>query len=168
MVQLVENALREDLRPVEQARAYRTLMAANGWSGNQLAKELNIGQASVVRAMSLLELPTPVQERVDAGDLAATVAHEIARLPGAEIQEEVARVVIDRGMARGEVEDLVKAIRSKRPTPTSRPEPITIDLGDGVSVRVAWRKGSATTAQQALRKALRVLQDQERADGQAA
>src|SRR5262245_7495776 len=37
-IQLIENALREDLKPIEQAKAYRTLMEAHGWSGNQLAK----------------------------------------------------------------------------------------------------------------------------------
>jgi ParB family chromosome partitioning protein len=36
--QVTENLLREDLIPSERARAYRTLMALNGWSGNQLAK----------------------------------------------------------------------------------------------------------------------------------
>ena len=37
VVQLVENAVREDLRPIEQARAYRKLMDAKGWSTRQVA-----------------------------------------------------------------------------------------------------------------------------------
>ena len=41
-LQLIENALREDLRPIEQARSYRTLMDANGWSTHRLAQELAI------------------------------------------------------------------------------------------------------------------------------
>ena len=49
-IQLVENALREDLRPVEQAKAYRRLMETHGWSGNRLAKELVVDQAAVSRA----------------------------------------------------------------------------------------------------------------------
>src|SRR4051794_606339 len=40
VVQLVENAVREDLRPIEQARAYRKLMDAKGWSTRQVAREL--------------------------------------------------------------------------------------------------------------------------------
>lgn len=167
MIQLVENALREDLRPVEQARAYKALMEARGWSGNQLSKELHIGQASVVRAMSLLELPAPVQDQVDAGALAATVAHEIARLPGPEAQEEVARVVVDQKLTRGEVEDLVKAVRAKRPAPAARPDPVSLDLGDGV-VTVKWRKASGVSAMQLLRRAMKALQDLERSEGEAA
>ena len=34
-LQLIENCLREDLRPIEQARAFKSLMDRNGWSGNQ-------------------------------------------------------------------------------------------------------------------------------------
>ena len=47
--QLVENALREDLKPIEQAKAYRRLMDRHGWSGSQLAKELAVAQPTVVR-----------------------------------------------------------------------------------------------------------------------
>ena len=56
-MQMVENCLREDLKPVEQAKAFRTLMDLNGWSGNQLAKELGVSQSGVVQALALLDLP---------------------------------------------------------------------------------------------------------------
>jgi ParB family chromosome partitioning protein len=167
MIQLVENALREDLRPVEQARAYKALMDTRGWSGNQLSKELHIGQASVVRALSLLELPATVQDQVDSGSLAATVAHEIARLPGAESQAEVAQVVVDQKLTRSEVEDLVRAVRLKRPAPLPKPDPITLDLGEGV-VTVKWRKASNVSALQLLRKAIKAIQDRERDEEEAA
>ena len=65
-LQLVENALREDLKPVEQAKAFRRLMEANGWSGNQLAKELAVPQSAVAQALALLKLPDEVQARVEA------------------------------------------------------------------------------------------------------
>ena len=61
MIQVVENALREDLRPIERARAYRALMDLNGWSTRQAAAELAIDQTSVVNALKLLELPESVQ-----------------------------------------------------------------------------------------------------------
>lgn len=48
-MQLVENALRTDLKPVEQARAYRRLIDAKGYSTRELAAELHIAQTSVVR-----------------------------------------------------------------------------------------------------------------------
>ncbi|HMB08327.1 MAG TPA: ParB/RepB/Spo0J family partition protein [Isosphaeraceae bacterium] len=166
MIQLVENALREDLRPVEQARAYKALMEARGWSGNQLAKELHIAQSSVVRALALLELPAPVQAQVEQGALAATVAAELTKLPESAMQAEVAQAIVDQGLTRSEVAEVVKAVRARRPAQT-RPDPVEVDLGDGITVVVRYRNPTTVTAQQALRKALKVLQDRDR-DDQAA
>ena len=162
-MQLVENALRTDLKPVEQARAYRRLMEARGYSTRELAAELHIAQTSVVRALSLLDLPAEVQGRVEGGELAATVAAELTKLPDATLQAEVAQAVIAEGLTRTEVTELVQAVKARRPTPTRRPDPVTVDLGD-CTVTVRWKKPSATTALQALRKAAKQVQEQERPD----
>lgn len=50
--QLVENLLREDLRPIEEARAFESLMSLNGWNGNQVAEALNVPASKVSRALA--------------------------------------------------------------------------------------------------------------------
>ena len=65
--QLAENIIRLDLQPIEQARAFRRLMDANGWSARRLAEELHIDHDKVNRAVRLLELPGPVQAAVAGG-----------------------------------------------------------------------------------------------------
>ncbi len=164
-LQLVENALRDDLRPVEQARAYRRLMDAQGWTMTELAAELSIHQTSVGRALALLELPCTVQEAVEQGALAPSAAAEIARLPDAETQAAVARAAVAEGLKRSEVAELVQAVKGRRPAPAARPEPVTVDLGDA-TVAVRWKKASGLTALQLLKRAVKQLQAQ--ADGQAA
>ncbi|HMB04954.1 MAG TPA: ParB/RepB/Spo0J family partition protein [Isosphaeraceae bacterium] len=166
-LQLVENALREDLRPVEQAKAFKALIGLNGWSARQLAAELALNPATVTRALSLLDLPAEVQTQVEQGALAATVAHELAKLPDPAVQAEVAQAVMAEGLTRSEVTELVQAVKARRPAPAPRPEPVTIDLGDGILVTVKYRKPSTVSPVQALRRATRMLQDRER-DGQAA
>src|SRR3954452_22092105 len=79
-LQLIENAVREDLTPLEQARAYRTLMDAQGWSARHLPAELAIIPATVTRALALLELPATVQEHVEQGALAPATAYEIGKV----------------------------------------------------------------------------------------
>src|SRR3954453_12751807 len=116
-MQLVENALRTDLKPVEQARAYRRLMDARGYSTRELAAELHIAQTSVVRTLALLDLPAEVQGRVEGGELAATVAAELTKLPDPALQAEVAQAVIAEGLTRTEVTELVQAVKARRPTP---------------------------------------------------
>ena len=54
-LQLIENALREDLQPIEQARAFRSLMDQRHWSTRDLARELALTQSTVVKALALLE-----------------------------------------------------------------------------------------------------------------
>lgn len=168
MVQLVENAVREDLTPIEQGRAYKALMEARGWSQRQLAEELHVGQASISRALAQLELTPEVQAMVEAGTLAASAAVKIAELSEAE-QVAAARSAVDHGLSRDEIGRVVQAIKAKRPAPAPRPDPVTIDLGDGVSVTVRWRKATPVTAAKALRMALKVAQDRERDEaGEAA
>jgi ParB family chromosome partitioning protein len=162
-MQLVENALRTDLKPVEQARAYRRLMDAKGYTTRELAAELHIAQTSVVRALALLELPDNVQARVEGGALAATVAAELTKLEDPAVQEEVAEAVVAEGLTRTEVTELIQAVKARRPAPARRPDPMMVDLGE-CSVTVRWKKQSAMTAVQALRKALKQVLDRERPD----
>lgn len=102
VVQLVENAVREDLRPVEQARAYRRLMDVKGWSTRQVARELSVDQAGVVRSLALLDLPEGVQARVEQGAINPTTAYEIAKAPAAD-QPELARRVVEEGLRAADV-----------------------------------------------------------------
>jgi ParB family chromosome partitioning protein len=159
--QVTENLLREDLNPMERARAFRTLMDLNGWSGNQLAKELGISQSSVVQALAPLKLPEPVQEMVEQEVISAAAAYEVSKLDDPELQAEVAQAAVAEGLKRSEVAELVQAVKARRPAPRPRPEPVTVDLGDGCTVTVRWKKAGELTALQALRKAAKALQEQE-------
>ncbi|MBV8607212.1 MAG: ParB/RepB/Spo0J family partition protein, partial [Singulisphaera sp.] len=69
-LQLIENCVREDLKPIEQAKAFRALMDRNGWSTRDLAAKLAIVQPQIVRTLALLDLPGPIQEKVEQGSLA--------------------------------------------------------------------------------------------------
>ncbi|WP_435011964.1 ParB/RepB/Spo0J family partition protein (plasmid) [Tundrisphaera lichenicola] len=159
-LQLVENALREDLKPIEQAKAYRRLMDAHGWSGSQVARELSVDQSVVSRALSLLELPEAVQAQVDAGTLAVRSAAEIARIDDPETQRKLAQAAVSEGLKRDEVAELVQAVKARRPAPMARPSPVAFNLGDA-SVRISWKK-AGNSAVQVLRRALKEAQERER------
>jgi ParB family chromosome partitioning protein len=166
-LQVVENALREDLKPVEQAKAYKALMEARGWSTRALAAELSVGQASVLRALALLELPAAVQAQVEQGALAPSAAAELARLEP-ELRQEAAQAVVEGGLRRDEVSELVSAIRARRPAPATRPAPLTVEVEPGVTVTIKWKKPGGPDATQALRRALKIVQSRTAQDGDAA
>jgi len=79
--QLIENLLREDLKPVEEARAFIELMKINDWTGKQVAAALCIPASKVSRSRALLRLPDEVQRQVDAGQISARTGYELSRLP---------------------------------------------------------------------------------------
>lgn len=78
-LQMIENLLREDLKPMEEARAFRDLMQFNGWNGKQLAESLGIPASKVSRSLPLLDLPTDIQRQVDAGEVSARTAYELTK-----------------------------------------------------------------------------------------
>jgi ParB family transcriptional regulator, chromosome partitioning protein len=110
--QLVENALREDLKPVEQARAYQSLIARLGLSQRQLADRLQISQGAIAQALALLDLPVSVQVKVEGGELAPTVAYEVAKLATPEIQAELADRILAEGLTRAAVAEEVRAAKA--------------------------------------------------------
>jgi ParB family chromosome partitioning protein len=118
-LQMIENCVREDLSPMEQARAYRQLIDRNGWSTRQVARELGVDQSNVVRALALLDLPARVQEHVEQGTLAPSVAYEVSKLDGAEAQADVAAQAVAGKMNRAEVTEAVRE-RSSRSARTSK------------------------------------------------
>ena len=146
----MENCLREDLQPIEQARAFKALMDKNGWSGNQTAKALGIAQPTVVRALALLELPEPVQEQVERGALAPATAYEIGKVEAPETQREIADRVVSEHLSRAETIEAVRAAAKGSPVKPekgravgrSRKVPTTRTLNAaGCRITVEHRKG---------------------------
>ncbi len=72
--QIIENALREDLKPTEQATAFKALMDSEGWDGKTLAAQIHVSPMTVSRSLKLLQLSAKELQAVDAGKVAPTVA----------------------------------------------------------------------------------------------
>lgn len=113
--QLVENCLRADLKPIEQATAFKALMDSQGWTYDQLGEHLNVTKSAVSQAVRLLNLPDEVQAQVEQGKLAPSVAYEVGKLDGPDAQVEMARRVVAEDMSRAEVVKAVKGRASAKP-----------------------------------------------------
>lgn len=112
--QLVENLLREDLRPIEEARAFESLMSLNGWNGHQVAEALKLQPSRVSRALALLDLPDDVQQQVEAGKLPARSAYEVSKLPDNASRRSLAAKVTAGGLTQRETAQEVRHRQSKR------------------------------------------------------
>jgi ParB family chromosome partitioning protein len=154
-VQLIENCLREDLKPLEQAHAYRDLMAANDWSARRLAEELDLNHATVLRALALLELPEDIQQRVSRGELAPSAAAELARLNPDEATALAQRAAVEK-LTRDQVAEAVRARVNPPRDRTARPKPLEVRLDDGIKI-VIHGVTEPETAAAALKRAIKKL-----------
>jgi ParB family chromosome partitioning protein len=76
-IALIENIQREDLNPIEEAKAYRKLMERNKLSQDSLAKKIGKKRSTVANSMRLLKLPEDMQDSIVNGELSSGHARSI-------------------------------------------------------------------------------------------
>jgi ParB family chromosome partitioning protein len=114
---LVENLQREDLNPMERARAYRGLMDDFGLTQDAIAGRVGRSQASVANTVRLLALPTEVRTSIEAGRI--TEGHARALLAVADRARliEIWRLIESRGLSVRAVEALARRSSISRGIP---------------------------------------------------
>lgn len=80
---LIENLQRTDLSAIDEARGYRRLMADFTQTQEDVAKIVGKSRPHVANTLRLLELPQPVQDMVQRGDLSAGQARTLVGVPDA-------------------------------------------------------------------------------------
>jgi ParB family chromosome partitioning protein len=75
---LVENLLREDLNPMEEAEAYQRILTEFGWTQEQLAQRVGRDRSTIANSLRLLRLPESIQDDLRSGRL--TMGHALALL----------------------------------------------------------------------------------------
>ena len=66
---LIENLIREDIGPLESARAFRQLMDDFGWTQEELSQRVGKSRPAVANSLRLLELPRLIQQSVEAAEI---------------------------------------------------------------------------------------------------
>jgi ParB family chromosome partitioning protein len=117
---LVENLQREDLDPMETARAYRQLIDQFAFSQEDLAARVGRARATVANTLRLLELHEEVQNAVVEGSITEGHARALGGLP-ADAQARVLPTVIADGLSVRQAEELVRRLREPR-EPAARTE----------------------------------------------
>ena len=105
---LVENIVRADLDPVEQARGYARLQDEFGLSHAEVATAVGRSRTSVVNATRLLGLPDDVLELLEHGQLSEGHGRALLQIEGQEERRAAARAVVAGGMSVRQAESLAR------------------------------------------------------------
>ncbi|MES2736797.1 MAG: ParB/RepB/Spo0J family partition protein [Verrucomicrobiota bacterium] len=150
---LIENLQREDLNPIEEARAYERLAKDFSMRQEDIAQRVGKNRATVANTMRLLDLASPVQNLLSTGKLSTGHAKVLLTLKDAENQERAAEEIVKKGLTVRAAEKLASGILNPPP-----PKPVLGDnevnsaiesveqrlmhhLTTNVSVRHAEKKG---------------------------
>ena len=114
---LIENIQREDLNPVEEAEAYRTLMTSFDLTQEEVAAKVGKSRSAVANSMRLLELPESVAKYLRDGILSAGHCRALLGLRNREMIGEIADRVVQKSLSVRETEKAVKdANKEKKET----------------------------------------------------
>lgn len=134
---LVENCLREDLNSVELAQSYQRLMVLRGYNAQELAAALDVSGGAVSKTLSLLRLPSDIQQKVVDGVLPRSTAYEISRLPSEGEQRAMVERAEAEGFSNAEVAGAVQSRKGRRNHAVAKSgKRFRCTLGGGSSVSV--------------------------------
>jgi ParB family transcriptional regulator, chromosome partitioning protein len=137
---LIENIQRENLNPLEEARALERLISEFGLTHQQAAEAVGRSRAAVTNLLRLLELPEEVCERLAKRELEMGHARALLGLPQRRQQIEVATLVVSKSLSVRETEALVRHMgqpaRAAADARTSAVDPNIRRLQDDLSEKL--------------------------------
>lgn len=112
LVALIENIQRDDLNPIELAKAYRQLIDERKMTQDEVADLVGKDRSTVANSLRLMKLPVEVQRQVVAGALSMGHARALLALDSEEAMVKMSREILKRGLSVRQVEKLVRQEKS--------------------------------------------------------
>jgi ParB family chromosome partitioning protein len=153
-ITIIENLQREDLNPVEQARAFERLSREFNMTQEQIATRTGKDRASIANFIRLLKLPEPVQNAMEEGVLSLGHGKVLLSLAGfPEHLERAAREIIEKQLSVRQTEELVSRLLNPQSGEQKQEKPVrvldpnvreaqrSLEGALGVKVEIVDRKG---------------------------
>ena len=150
---IIENLQREDLNPIEQARAFDRLSREFGLTQEQISVRTGKERSSVANFLRLLRLPEAVQAYVNGGHLSFGHAKALMGLDSPESMMKISSLILEKGLSVRQTEDAIadllhptdrKAMREIREPfidPNVKEAQRTLERVLGVRVSIKDRNG---------------------------
>lgn len=132
---LIENLIREDIGPLETARAFHKLMEEYGWTQEEMGRRVGKSRSAVANSLRLLSLPEAICRSLEAGEISegharSLIGDERDRQNPVFSSRQMAawRQVVERGLS---VRDAERLMRDNRPSSPPSPMPRTPSEASG-------------------------------------
>lgn len=140
LLALVENLQREDLNPMEMARAYQRMMNEFGLTQDIIAQRVGCERSSIANIVRLLNLPSDVQQLIETNQLSTGHAKVILGISNSSEQQRIAQLVVSRNLSVRETEKVLEStvITRKRSTKELRRSPLS-DIEERLQKRLGTK-----------------------------
>lgn len=116
-IALIENLQREDLNPIEEARAYERLISEFNLKQDEVAERVSKSRSTITNALRLLKLCEKVQQMLIDDMLTTGHVRSLISIEDPELQYETALLIFDKKMSVRETEKYVKHLLAQKDKP---------------------------------------------------
>lgn len=111
-VALIENLQREDLNPIEEAKAYQQLIEEYNLKQDEVADKVSKSRTTITNSIRLLKLDDAVQDMLVAECITSGHARALLALDDKSLQYEIANKILDEKLSVRETEKLIKQVKN--------------------------------------------------------
>ena len=152
-IAIIENIQREDLNPIEEARAYKKLIDTLGLTQEMVADRVGRDRSYITNYLRLLRLPEDLQELLQVSRLSTGHARTLLGVEDVDAQRRIARKIIDQDLSVRATERLVRLMsqagrRSAKTSRKAQPADANVRAAEsklrrhfGTQVRIVESKG---------------------------
>jgi len=124
-IALIENLQRENLNPIEEAKAYQVLIERLNFTQEKAALNIGKERSTITNMLRLLKLPDHIQERIRKNDITAGHARALITLEEDEKKIEFCEKIVKRSLSVRQTESMVKALKKTPARKKQKEESIT-------------------------------------------
>ena len=110
---LIENLQREDLNPIEEAKAYKLYSDKYKYTQEEISKIVNKNRAVIANTMRLLNLAEEIQDLISSGKISSGHGRMLASLENKQDVEMLTKKILDENLTVRQVENIVSEIKTK-------------------------------------------------------
>ena len=121
-IALIENIQREDLNPIDEARALSSALELSGSTQDDLAKRLGKSRSAIANSLRLLRLESDIQEAIASGSVSAGHARQIVAISSESGRRDLLERIVTGNLTVRETEAAVRQMNGGGSVPEPIPE----------------------------------------------